>query len=113
MAGDVVYFMLPVADADRGEAFYGQLFGWEFARGNVPGGFQISNSQPPGGLFGGGETGSPQVWFGVDDIESAAAKVRQLAGEAGEPEEIESGFMAGCRDDQGTEFNLWAPKPRS
>src|SRR5262245_40019086 len=113
MAGDLVYFTVPVRDGERGKAFYGALFGWEFARGNVPGGFQISNTQPPGGLIGGGGTGTPQVWFGVEDIESALAKVRDLGGEAGEPEEIESGFMASCRDDQGTEFNLWAPKPRS
>jgi predicted enzyme related to lactoylglutathione lyase len=111
VAGELVYFTVPVPDADRGRAFYGELFGWRFEAGNVPGGFQIANAQPPGGLFGGGEGTSPSVWFGVDEIEAGVAKVRGLGGEAGEPEEIESGFMASCRDDQGTEFNLWAPKP--
>jgi uncharacterized protein len=113
MAGDLVYFVVSVPDAERGKAFYGELFGWEFVPGNVQGGFQVSNSQPPGGLFGGGENRSPQVWFAVDDLEAALAKVTDLGGEAGEPEEIESGFMASCRDDQGSEFNLWAPKPGS
>jgi uncharacterized protein len=48
----------------------------------------------------------------VDDIQAAVTKVRELGGEAGAPEEIASGFMASCRDDQGTKFNLWAPTPR-
>jgi predicted enzyme related to lactoylglutathione lyase len=77
----------------------------------VPGGFQIANSKPPGGLFGGGDGSRAEVWFGVDDIEAGVARVRELGGEAAEPEEIESGWMASCRDDQGTNFNIWAPKP--
>lgn len=112
MAGDLVYFVVPVPDAERGKAFYGRLLGWEFEPGNVPGGFQISDTEPPGGLFGGGPGSSPSVYFRVDDIDQAVATVRELGGEViAQPEEIESGFMASCRDDQGTEFNLWAPKP--
>ena len=108
--GDLVYFVVPVADADRGRAFYGELFGWDFSPGNVPGGFNVTNTTPPGGLHGGGEGRAPQVWFGVEDIEAACAKVRELGGEAGEPEKIASGWMASCTDDQGTSFNLWAPE---
>jgi hypothetical protein len=57
-----------------------------------------------------GEAGPPRVFFGVDDIEAGVARVRELGGEAGEPQEIESGFMAECRDDQGVPFGLWAPR---
>jgi predicted enzyme related to lactoylglutathione lyase len=110
MAGDLVYFVIPVSDGERAHAFYGGLFGWSFAPGNVPDGFNIEGSTPPGGLFGGGEGSLPQVYFSVDDVEAAVAKVRELGGEAGDPEEIPSGFMSHCRDDQGTEFNIWAPK---
>jgi uncharacterized protein len=110
MAGELVYFMVPVRDAERAHRFYGELLGWEFSPGNVPGGFNIDNATPPGGLYAGGERSSPQVWFGVDDIQAGVERVRELGGEAGEPEEIASGHMAACRDDQGTELNLWAPK---
>lgn len=113
MAGEIVYFMLPVPDAERAQGFYGGLFGWQFEPGSVPGGYQITNSTPPGGLFGGGEGSSAEVWFGVDDIDVALTRVRELGGEADDPEEIESGFMASCRDDQGTRFNLWAPRQPS
>jgi predicted enzyme related to lactoylglutathione lyase len=112
VAGELVYFVVPVTDGDRGKAFYGELLGWEFESGNVPGGFQITNTAPPGGLFAGGSGSTPSVYFAVDDIEEAVAKVRDLGGQVlADPEEIESGFMASCRDDQGTEFNLWSPKP--
>jgi uncharacterized protein len=108
--GDLVYFMVPVPDAGRAQAFYGRLFGWEFSPGSVPGGFNIDNSTPPGGLYGGGEGNAPVVWFEVADIDAAIALVLELGGEADEPEDIESGRMVSCRDDQGTEFNLWAAR---
>jgi predicted enzyme related to lactoylglutathione lyase len=111
-AGDLVYFMVPVPDGERAKAFYGELFGWRFESGNVPGGYQIANSTPPGGLFGGGEGNAPVVWFEVDDLDAAIARVRELGGEAGEPEDIASGRMASCRDDQGTELNLWSGSGR-
>jgi uncharacterized protein len=112
VAGDLVYFTVPVPDAERGKAFYRRLLGWEFAPGNVPGGFQITNVSPPGGIHGGGEGSSPLVWFQVDDLDAALEHVRELGGEAGEAEEIPSGRMAACRDDQGTSFNLWTAHPR-
>lgn len=111
MAGELVYFVVNAADAERAKRFYGELFGWEFAEGRVSGGFQITNTEPPGGLFAGGDAKAPKVWFKVDDINEGIERVRALGGEAGEPEEIASGFMASCRDDQGNELNLWAPKP--
>jgi uncharacterized protein len=108
VAGDLVYFPVPVPDGERGKAFYGRLLGWEFAPGNVPGGFQITNVSPRGGMHGGGKGSSPLVWFQVDDLDAALEQVRELGGAPGEPEEIPSGRMASCRDDQGTSFNLWA-----
>jgi uncharacterized protein len=108
MHGDLVYFMFPVADGGRAHTFFGELFDWEFSPGNVPGGSNISNATPPGGMHAGQEPGKPEVWFGVDDMNTALARVRELGGEADEPEKIATGSMASCRDDQGTPFNLWA-----
>jgi predicted enzyme related to lactoylglutathione lyase len=112
MKGNLVYFVVPVRDADRAKAFYGGLLGWEFAEGNVPGGLHITNVSPPGGVYAGGDDAgphsSPQVFFEVDDIDGAVARVRELGGEAGDPERIQSGWMARCRDNQGVEIWLWA-----
>ena len=107
MAGDLVYFVMPAADAERAKAFFGGLFGGEFTAGNVPGGFNIEGPAPPGGLFGGDRSNRPMPYFQVDDIESAVAKVRELGGEAEDPQEIASGWMSHCTDDQGVEFGLW------
>ena len=54
MAGDLVYFTIGVPDSERGRAFYAQVFGWEFASGNIPGGFHITGTNPPGGMHMGG-----------------------------------------------------------
>jgi predicted enzyme related to lactoylglutathione lyase len=108
MRGDLVYFMVSTPDAERAHAFYGGLFGWRFSPGNVPGGFNIEGSTPPGGLYAGGEAAAPEVWFEVEDIEAGCARVVELGGRAGDVEEIESGWMAACTDDQGSRLNLWA-----
>jgi predicted enzyme related to lactoylglutathione lyase len=108
VAGDLVYFWIPVPDSARARTFYGDLLGWEFAPGNIPDGFQITNVAPQGGLHGGEEASNPHVCFGVDDIRQAVERVRELGGEAGEPVEIPSGSYVSCRDDQGTSFFLWA-----
>jgi uncharacterized protein len=108
--GDLVYFVVPTEDAERARRFYGELFGWRFRAGAVDGGFNVEGSTPPGGLYEGGTGEVPRVWFEVDDLDAALERVRELGGQAGEPEDIESGHMATCRDDQGNELNLWSPK---
>jgi hypothetical protein len=107
MDGDLSYFTIPVADLERGEAFYGGLFGWQFEQ--QPDTYRhIANATPPGGLNR-AEGSSPQVWFRVRDIEDAVARVRELGGQADEPQQSASGWSTACRDDQGTHFNLWQP----
>ena len=110
MAGDLVYFVVPVQDAEKGKAFFGELFGWSFETGNVPGGFHIHGSNPPGGMFAGGG-GQPSVYFSVDDIHAAVTRIRELGGEAGEPTEAGDfgRYAYGCRDDQGVRFGLHEP----
>ncbi len=109
MPGDLVYFVLPVADQERAKVFYGEVLGWEFEPGTIPTGLQIANTEPPGGVHGGAEGKHPQVFFRVDDVGAAVARIRELGGAAGDPVEIASGWMADCRDDQGTRFSVWAP----
>ena len=53
-----------------------------------------------GGVHGEDEDASVQVYFGVDDIEAAVRRVRELGGDAGEPgPEESSGRYVSCRDD--------------
>ncbi|MBC8075534.1 MAG: VOC family protein [Chloroflexales bacterium] len=107
MDGALVYFEIPVADAARAQEFYGSLFGWQFAPGNFEHYFMIPNASPLAGLDGSGQEAGPRVFFGVDDIDAAVARVRALGGQADDPLMLLSGRFARCRDDQGTQFTLW------
>lgn len=111
MSGELVYFEIPAADGERARAFYGELFGWHFEESsNSPGYFMIPDATPLGGLSGGEESSSPRVFFGVEDVEAGVGRVRELGGEADDPQEIPAGHFARCRDDQGTPFALWQSK---
>ena len=49
--------------------------------------------------------------LGDDDIESAAARVRELGGQVLSVTDYESGGTAECIDDQGLRFDLFRPRP--
>lgn len=107
MTGEIVYFTIGVPDAGRAQAFYGGLLDWRFEPGSVPDGYQIPDAKPPGGLHGGTDARGVQVYFAVEDIDAAVARVRELGGEADEPEHGGHGAYASCRDDQGVRFSLY------
>jgi len=52
-----------------------------------------------------------RLYFRVDDIEAAAALVRDLGGQVLSVTDYESGGNAECVDDQGLRFDLFRPKP--
>ncbi|TPQ23190.1 VOC family protein [Streptomyces sporangiiformans] len=119
MAGEPTFFEIGVADAERGRAFYGALFGWTFDPGpSGGGGLAITTGGVPGGLHGGDAGASPYLFFRVDDLDAAAARVRDLGGtvddmgeEGAESEESAARFgrFTLCRDDQGSVFGLHEP----
>lgn len=116
MAGRPAYFEIGVGDADRGRTFYGELFGWRFEPGPSENGFVISGLNMPGGMHGGDAGATPYLFFEVDDMESALARVRELGGEVQEPAGVGDeaavarfGHFRLCRDDQGSPFGLHQP----
>ncbi|MGH9894975.1 MAG: VOC family protein [bacterium] len=114
MAGEVSFFSLGVEDAARGRAFYEGLFGWKSEPVRPSGnGFAFTTPNVPGGIHGGDPGASPYLFFRVDDIEAAVAKVRELGGEADAPDDEDNadsiarfGRFRLCRDDQGSIFGL-------
>ncbi len=103
---DTSYLVIQVPDSAQAQAFYGGLLGWDFAPGSVSDGFQIQGVTPPAGLRGNADRAAVKVYFDVDDIPAAVARVRELGGEAADIDESPSGYQVDCRDDQGTEFSL-------
>ncbi len=105
--GGLFYFTLPVADLGRAQAFFGAVLGWRF---DDPGNGHVGNiSAPPGGLEPTSEPTPPRLWFVVDDIDAAVARVRESGGTATDPVRHDSGWDSTCTDDQGTPFHLSVP----
>ncbi|UZX02103.1 VOC family protein [Arthrobacter sp. CDRTa11] len=118
MSGEPVYFEIGVQDAGQGRAFYGSLFGWKFAPGPSGGeGFVIGTPGISGGMHGGDPGAAPYLFFRVDDLDSAMARVRKLGGSIDETDlgdeskAAEYGRFKLCRDDQGSVFGLHEPPP--
>jgi uncharacterized glyoxalase superfamily protein PhnB len=114
--GELGYWTWAVPDVDRGVAFYGGLFGWEFrdAEPGNPSYRHVENTQLPFGLVGeGGPRGpvGPKLWFRVSSIAELVDRVTELGGTVEEVAEYASGGNAVCRDDQGVAFELWQPAP--
>ena len=115
MSGAVAFFELGVEDVERGRAFYEALFGWRLGRG-PHGGHTIETPNVPGGMHGGDRGAAPYVFFGVDDMDAALDRVRELGGTVedmdveGDEESVRRhGRFKLCRDDQGSPFGLHAP----
>jgi predicted enzyme related to lactoylglutathione lyase len=113
MHGELSFFELGVQDAARARAFYGSLFGWEFADEGT--GATIETPNVPGGLHGGDPEATPYLFFRVDDLDAAVARVRELGGTVtdgrGEDPDADARFgrFVFCKDDQGSGFGLHQP----
>ena len=115
MAGELSFFSIGVGDVARGGAFYGDLLGWELEE--VSGGLVVSGGGVDGGIHGGDAGASPYVFFRVDDLDAALARVEALGGarepvgeDHGDEDQVARfGRFALCRDDQGSSFGLHEP----
>lgn len=114
------FFSIGVDDVERGRVFYEALLGWRMGESPTGGGHTIATPGVPGGLHGGDPQASPYLFFGVDDLDAALGRVRELGGAVDDPEHggdtTESverfGRFRLCRDDQGSSFGLHQAPPR-
>jgi predicted enzyme related to lactoylglutathione lyase len=67
----------------------------------------------PGGLHGGDKGASPYIFFAVDDMDAATARVVELGGqvvdmdiEGDAEQQARTGRFKLCVDDQGSPFGL-------
>lgn len=110
MPGRPSHFEIGVADTDRAQEFYGELFGWEFEP--TPHGARIKTSGIPGGFHREDREANMQVYFTVPDLDEAAKRVVELGGkvdQAGEEEPGGGRWLYSCWDDQGVPFGLHEP----
>ena len=109
MSGEPSHIEIGVADTEKAQRFYGELFGWSYDA--TPNGALVHTGGIPAGLHR--DERGPEViaFFAVDDIDEAARRIVELGGEVDEAgEEGESGrYLYSCRDDQGVRFGLHQP----
>lgn len=112
MAGEIAFFEIGVEDFERGRAFYEGLFGWTFEPAPTEG-YTIRTPSESGGMHGGDAGASPYLFFAVDDIDAAVARVVELGGETvhldldgDQATEDAFGRFQLCKDDQGSTFGL-------
>jgi predicted enzyme related to lactoylglutathione lyase len=103
--GKITWFEIAGDDGNRARGFYGGLFGWQFQPFEEGHDYQMTDG---GAVFTNPESKGILVYFGTSDIDASVAKVRELGGEAGEPQEIPNvGRYAHCSDTEGNAFGLY------
>jgi uncharacterized glyoxalase superfamily protein PhnB len=105
--GDIQYVTLRVRDDERARAFFGAVLGLRFRPGRVPRGWQVEGTRPMSGMAGGADEPGAVLMYAVADIDAAVRTVRELGGEATDPQAQPYGRIADCVDDQGFIFGLW------
>lgn len=105
------YFTLNTGDIGKARAFYGALFGWTFDDEASKSTYaHVKDSDPPFGFVKSERPASePNLYFRVDDIAAACARVTELGGKAAMPAESATGLSVVVADDQGVSFSLWQP----
>ena len=115
MPGQIVHIEIPADDTTKGREFWRSLFGWQFeAAPGAPDYYMTRISDQQGAAVTSMEPGrrGTRAYFDVDDINAGAAKVKELGGDADEPQPVPSmGWFVTCRDPQGNEFGLWQNDP--
>lgn len=102
------YFTLDTPDLNKARVFYGALFGWTFDEAaSKPTYAHVADSDPACGITKGEKKDFPHLYFQVDDIAAACARVTTLGGKASMPSQSESGLSATVCDNQGVSFSLW------
>ena len=84
MGNPIVHFEIRAEDPDAARAFYGELFGWEYPEGGIPGYTYVESGVPgaiPGGI-GPTQGGASLVTFfvGVEDVEATLKTAERLGG---------------------------------
>lgn len=103
------YFTLDTGDIGKARAFYSALFGWSFDEdASKPTYAHVTDSDPPFGFVKAERPArETNLYFRVEDIAAACAKVTELGGKASIPAVSATGLSAVVCDDQGVSFSLW------
>jgi uncharacterized protein len=109
MTGEPTYIELGVPDADKARAFFGAVLGWTASGGRGPG--QVETHTLDVGIHDEDEERHFEVFFAVDDLDTALDRVAECGGAVTSDVHDTPGFgrWVECTDDQGVRFGLRQP----
>jgi predicted enzyme related to lactoylglutathione lyase len=116
MPNPVVHFEIMGKDADSLQSFYGDLFGWKITKMDGDGmDYRMVEAGEDGGIGGGlgeGPDGTPPYqtfYVGVDDVQAALDKAKDLGGQPMMgPMEVPGGGTIGMfTDPEGHVIGVW------
>jgi predicted enzyme related to lactoylglutathione lyase len=118
--GEYNHIEIPYDDEARAKRFYEGVFGWQFSMMDGFPGYQLYRSGPGdlgGGLGRRGESAGTETrnYIGVDSVEAAVAKVRELGGtiDVDKTEIPGQGWYAAGTDSEGNPLALYESLPRT
>jgi hypothetical protein len=114
----MVHVEIPAGDTAAAKEFWGSLFGWQFQEyPGAPTEYHMARfSETTGGAIYGsdGTPSTPRLYFDVDDINAANARVVELGGEAGDAMPVPGmGWFSHFKDTEGNDFGLWQADPNA
>jgi predicted enzyme related to lactoylglutathione lyase len=109
MAGKPVHLEVPAKDTSRAREFYSGLFGWQFQSMEGPTEYHMARvSEDAGAAVFPGDPGAIRVYFDVDDVNAGAARVKELGGQADDPQPVPGmGWFSTGADTEGNPIGLW------
>ena|SRR5579883_2739507 len=115
MAGRLAYFEIPAGDPERARSFYEGVFAWRFGEPGPERDYVMFDpgGGPDGGLFGSAaDARGVVVYFEVESIDAAIARVAELGGTAQPKQAVPfTGWYARCVDTEGNAFSLFERDP--
>jgi predicted enzyme related to lactoylglutathione lyase len=113
MPGKPVHIEIAAQDSSRAQQFYSQLLGWQFQPMEGPMEYNLTQfSEDTGGAVFPGDPGAVRVYFDVDDINAGAARMKELGGNADEPQPVPGmGWFVTGTDTEGNPIGLWQTDP--
>jgi predicted enzyme related to lactoylglutathione lyase len=121
--GEFVWTEIAASDADKAQAFYENVFGWSFKKGEAAGmdyrEFSNSGDKPVGGLyeinpeFFGGNPPPPHwmIYVAVDDVDANAELAKSLGAQVMKVMDVPNvGRMAIIQDPTGAMIATFKPQ---
>ena len=119
----VVHFEIPTDDIERARKFYGELFGWKFAKWDGPMEYWVVTTKNEKGKkgVGGGmmKRQGPQQpitnYIDVPSVDKYVVKIEKLGGKVMLPKMAVpgAGYLAVCLDTENNTFGIWEENKRA